>query len=196
MDADDRVRGVLLAGLALAAMALGAWWWRDSAPALGPTGPSPSPSSASLQPDVRLGDPAGQVVGSPEADLDERVVVQLGADPDGRVLVQQGPDAPGPTVVSRSVWQERSHLAAGHDPLVRQVNGAFGERHLLIASCSGPGTLTVNWSGVEEDDTSLTTTCAATPIVQRLTASGGPMLVRFTAEAGELDLNAQLSSVP
>ncbi|SCE73995.1 hypothetical protein GA0074695_0732 [Micromonospora viridifaciens] len=181
MDADDRVRGVLLAGLVLAAMGLGAWWWRDSAPALGPQGASPSPSaSAFLQADVWLVDPdTGQVTGGP------------GADPDEAVVVHQGPDQAA--VVPRSVWQERAHLVVGQDPLIRQVNPAPGERHLLTASCTGPGTLVVDWSGAEEDD-SLTTTCAATPIARPLTASGGPLLVRFTVEDGEVDLDARLSS--
>ncbi|SBT52428.1 hypothetical protein [Micromonospora narathiwatensis] len=180
MGADDRVRGALLAGLASFAVLLGAGWWRHSAPVLGPVDASPSPSTLARPQRVFTLDPrTGQ---GPEEDPDETVLAEP-LDPQNVVLLG-------------SLWEARSHLTPGDGPLVRQVNPEFGERHLLTASCTGPGTLTVEWSGAEEDYTSLTTTCAATPIVQPLTASGGPMLVRFTVEDGAVGLDARLARQP
>ncbi|MFG3687790.1 hypothetical protein [Micromonospora sp. NPDC047740] len=196
MGADDRVRGALLAGLTVAGLAAGGWWWRQAAPALGPAGASPSPSAdAFLEPGVRLGDPdtrrvfvdpdTGQVIPGPEADPDEGLVVH------------QEPGAAAEAFSTRALWSERSHLGAGDAPLVRQTNPSAGERHLLAVSCTGPGTLTVAYSGSDQDSTPLTTTCAGTPLVRPLTAGGGgPLLVRFTVADGEVDLDARLLTAP
>ncbi|OKI52806.1 hypothetical protein [Micromonospora sp. CB01531] len=190
MGADDRVRGALLAGLTVAGLAAGGWWWRQAAPVLGPTGAAPSPSAdAFLEPGVRLADPdtsrvfvnldTGQVIAGPEADPDEGLVVH------------QEPGAPGETLSSHAVWTERSHLDAGNERMVRQTNPTAGERHFLTVSCTGSGTLTVALSGSDEDDPPHMTTCTRT-LALHFTASGGPLLVRFTVADGELDLDARL----
>lgn len=189
--ADDRVRGALLAGLALAATAVGAWWWQASAPVLGPApgaGPSPS-TSAFLERGVRVAvDPqTGQLRG--EADPDAGVVFRL--EPDAGVAFPPGPD--GAVERTETVWQEQSHLDPGDGPLVRQSNPAPGERQLLTISCTGSGTVTVHFLGSDEAGP-LTATCAAVT-VHSLTASGGPLLVRFTVAGGGVDLNARLAAV-
>ncbi|MCW3813082.1 hypothetical protein ONA91_01235 [Micromonospora sp. DR5-3] len=200
MGADDRVRGALLAGLTVAALAAGGWWWQRSAPALGETGASPSPSTgAFLEPGVRLADPdTRRVTVDPDA---RRVTVdpETGqvlpgpeADPDAGLVVHQEPGAAAEVLSSHAVWAERSQLAPGDGPLVRQANPSAGERHLLTVSCSGPGTLTVAYSGSDQDGTPLTTTCAETPLARRIDAAGGPLLVRFTVAGGAVDLDARL----
>ncbi|MFD2766636.1 hypothetical protein [Micromonospora eburnea] len=180
MAADERVRGVLLAGLALAVLAVGVWWWRDSAPVVGAVDASPSPSTRTSPEHLFLVDPdTGQVLPGPELDPDEAVVVQ------------QEPDVPPATVVS-DIWVARSHLLPGDAPLVQQAARSPGERHLLTVSCTGSGMLAVTFTGSEEDDTPLRTTCPARLLTQPLTASGGPLLVRFTVADGEVDLDARL----
>ncbi|MFJ8581928.1 hypothetical protein [Micromonospora sp. NPDC093277] len=183
MAGEDRTRGALLAGLAAVAVALGAWWWQGSAPALGRTDVAPGPSTdAFLEPGVRLVDPrTGQVLPVPEAEPDEFMVVPEEADD-----TQE-------TVVYSSIWLAQSHLAPGDDPLVRQADPSPGERLLLTVSCTGGGTLMVAFMGAEEDTTLLRTTCPAEPINQPLTAYGGPLRVRFTVADGEVDLDALLA---
>ncbi|MFU8874926.1 hypothetical protein [Micromonospora sp. SL4-19] len=186
MGAEDRVRGVLLAGLTVAALALGGWWWREAAPDFGPVVPTPSPSLVEPT-DQPLGqvvyiDPAtGQVVDGPETGLEDTVILH------------QAPDAPGPA--ERTIWVDRSHLGADDDPLVRQAQAASGERYLLTLACTGPGQLAVEHFGAREEGSEAVIPCSASPTAVTLTASGGPLLVRFTASIGEIDLDARLTSL-
>ncbi|MFE9693502.1 hypothetical protein [Micromonospora sp. NPDC005806] len=179
MGIDDRVRTAMLAGLTVAALVTGGWWWRAAAPATGPVDAPPGPSAAEpadpLAAQVFQVDPStGQVVGE----------VLDGTDP-----------APGETLSWRTVWEDRSHLGAGDDPLVRQVTPSAGERFLFTVGCTGTGTLRVVWSGSEEDGPGLETGCSGTRMTQALTAGGGPLQTRFTVTDGEADLDARLVSL-
>lgn len=190
VTADDRVRGALLAGLALAALAVGGWWWRQAVPATGPvpaalasapaTPAPPAPESAL---GVVIDESDGQIIGSTEADPDEPVVIH------------QESGAPQETMIPHVVWQDRSHLEAGQDPLVRQTTPSPGARYLLMAGCTGPGKLSVTFSGSSGDGPGQPVTCSGPPLIVTLVASGGPLAVRFAVTDGEVDLDARLSAL-
>ncbi|MEU3454097.1 hypothetical protein ABZ671_10895 [Micromonospora sp. NPDC006766] len=184
MAADDRVRGLLLAGLTVAALVVGGWWWREAAPAIGPVRPLPSPSPAeSMVGQVVLVDPAtGRVVDRLETDREDPVIPHQGAG-----AAQVNP--------ARTVWQDRSHLSPDADPLVRQVDAAPDGRFLLTIGCNGQGTVTVTYSGAYGDESEPLIACPTAAQPFALTASGGPMLVRFTVSGDEVDLNARLASM-
>ncbi|MGR6322519.1 hypothetical protein Q2K19_13000 [Micromonospora soli] len=180
MGTDDRVRTALLAGLTVAALAAGGWWWRAAAPATGPVGARPSPSAA---------EPTEPIVGQVfQVDPSTGQVVSEALDG------QAGP-APGETLISHVVWEDRSHLGAGDDPLVRQTDPSAGERFLLTVGCTGAGTLRVAWSGAEEDGPGLVTSCSSPRTTQPITAQGGPLQTRFTVSDGAVDLDARLVSL-
>lgn len=183
MAPHERVRTALLAGVTVAALAVGAWWWRDAAPALGPTGPSPSPSmDAFLRPGVRLVDPADQVLAS--------------AAPDDWVIVHVEPTGPpGPADGAGELWHERSHLVPGAPPLDRRSSMADFGRYLVTVRCSGPGRLVVELSGVRYARPPSNVRCGEGVEALVVESSGAPLLVRFSAVAGEVDLDARLAQL-
>ncbi|MGW5668356.1 hypothetical protein [Micromonospora sp. NPDC003776] len=184
MAAEDRVRTVLLAAATLAALALGAWWWQTSAPALGPTGASPSPSAAVfLEPGVRLVDPAtGQL-------LD-------GADPDEALVVHVGPTAPPGTDGGASeLWHERSHLVPGAPPLARRNSTPDFGKYVLSVRCTGPGAVVVEFSGARYDPPPGTVRCGEGGESHVVESAGRPLLVRFSAVEGGVDLDARLAQL-
>ncbi|MCI4063090.1 hypothetical protein MRQ36_11070 [Micromonospora sp. R77] len=181
VQAEDRVRGALLAGLAVAVLAVGGWWWRGCAPATGPVTARTEPTPASGAPLDRLlvtvDSEDGRVLPGPEETL------VLHQEPDGRAEV------PSP------VWVERSHLDGTGPPLVRQTNPSAGERHLLLVGCTGPGKLTVSFSGTGDGGPGLPVDCTGAPTTVAVTAAGGPLQVRFVAAGGGVDLDARLSTL-
>ncbi|MFG2055414.1 hypothetical protein ACGFI9_15445 [Micromonospora sp. NPDC048930] len=183
MAPDDRVRTALLAGLTAAALAAGGWWWQGSAPALGPTGPSPSPSrDAFLEPGVRLADPVlGEVLPS--------------SDPGDRVVVHVGPSDPPGTGAALELWHERSHLVPGRPPLARQSSTADVGQYLLSVRCSGPGAVVVEFSGAGYDPPPSNVRCGEGSASSVVESTGSPLLVRFSAEEGEVDLDARLAQL-
>ncbi|NES31397.1 hypothetical protein GCE86_23800 [Micromonospora terminaliae] len=187
MASDERIRGALLAGLAVVALVAGAGWWRAAAPVLGRTGPDPAPSTgAFLEPGVRVAvDPAtGQVLPGPEADPDEPVVIE--EKPDG---------VPRWRDVSHTVWREQSRLMPDGAPVTRRANASDGARFLLTVSCSGPGTVFVGFTGSSEDDTEQGLSCGGPADRVVVSARGGPLLVRFAAVRDQVDLDARLDAL-
>ncbi|MCW3841648.1 hypothetical protein ONA70_16225 [Micromonospora yasonensis] len=181
MAHDDRVRTALLAGLAAAALATGASWWQGSAPALGPIEPSPSPSrDAFLQPGVRLVDPAtGQVL--------------AGSDPEEPVVVHVRPTDPLVTGGGAvELWHERSQLVPGSPPLARQSSTSDVGQYMLTVRCSGPGAVIIEFSGARYDLPPSNVRCGDGSQSSVVESAGGPLLVRFSAVEGEVDLDARL----
>lgn len=181
MAADDRVRTALLVAGTGAALALGAWWWQASAPALGPTGPSPSPSAAAfLEPGVRLVDPAtGQL-------LD-------GTDPDKALVVHVAPTAPpSPRGGGSELWHVRSHLVPGAPPIAREYSTAGTGQYMLSVSCTGPGAVVVEFTGARYDPPPSRVRCGEGVESHVVESSSGPPLVRFSAVEGAVDLDARL----
>ncbi|MFR9776652.1 hypothetical protein ACL02O_11420 [Micromonospora sp. MS34] len=194
MGPDDRVRTALLVGVTVAALAVGAWWWRDAAPVLGPTGgPSPSPSGAAfLQPGVRLVDP---VTGQPLVEPGQPLVVHQ--EPGEPPVIHQEPgEAPVLGGVVSEEWHERSHLVPGDRPLARLSRSSGATQYLLSIRCTGPGTVVVEFSGARYDPSPHNVRCAQSSETVAVEASGRPLLVRFAAVEGELDLDARLSALP
>ncbi|MBM0227619.1 MULTISPECIES: hypothetical protein [Micromonospora] len=186
MDArtDDRWRGGLLAGLALAAVVAGAWWWRQAAPAIGPvsaavSSAAPSPAPAGL---LRV------VVDAEDGHLVEGPV----ADPDQPLVFHRESGAAGAPERSETIWADRSHLSQGGPPLVRQTGAEMGGRYLLVAGCVGSGPVTIQVAGADGAPEERAD-CGGPPVLLRLTAVGGTLEVRFTADDGPADLDAHLS---
>jgi hypothetical protein len=185
MGPDERVRTALLAGLTVAALAVGGWWWQNSAPALGPTGPSPSPS-ASASPDrttVRLDPATGQVLGS--------------ADPEDTVVFHVGPgEPPIQGDAGQELWRERSHLKPTDPPLARQSGASGAQRYLLSVQCAGPGAVAIEISGAQDDPSPPNVRCTeGGGEFMVVEGAGGQLTVRFTALEGEVDLDARLSGL-
>lgn len=188
--ADDRLRGGLLAGLALGALVAGGWWWREATPA---TGPVAAPLS-SAPPTLAPADPPSAehfVVVDPDGG---RVIQGSGPGPDESVVLHQESGAAAP-LVPDTVWADRSHLAPADDPLIRQSASSDGERYLLVVTCSGSGTLTVSVSGSREDGPPARVVCSGAPTTLPVTGAGGPLRVRFAVADGEVDLDARLASL-
>lgn len=190
MAPDDRVRSVLLAGSAVVALAAGASWWRGAAPALGPVDPTPGPSATTpLDRALAVVDPAtGQVV--------DRLTVRS-AEP---LLLHQEPgEAPVRLEARREVWRERSHLVPGGSPAVRRSGPSDETRYLLTVSCSGPGpgAVIVEFTGSGVDTPPHVVPCAdgAGKDVSVLETEGGPVVARFSAADGEVDLDARLAAL-
>lgn len=184
---DDRWRGGVLTGLAVAALVAGAWWWRQAAPATGPvpaavgsTPPTPAPTE--LLDRVIIDAKDGRVIEGPEADPDQPLVLHL------------EPGATGVPERPEIVWADRSHLSPGGPPVIRQTGAETGGRYLLVASCVGGGPVTILVGGADGEPAARVD-CAGPPALLRLTAVGGPLEVRFAANGGPLDLDAHLSTL-
>ena len=185
---DDRLRGGLLAGLALAALVAGGWWWRVATPATGPVAAPVSSAPPTLAPADRPS--AGHfVVVDPG---DGRAIGGSAPGPAESVVLQESGAAP---LVPDTVWADRSHLAPGDDPLIRQSAASDGERYVLVVTCSGAGTLFVTVSGFRDDGPPIRVVCSGTPTTLPVTAAGGPLQVRFAAVDGEVDLDGRLASL-
>ncbi|MEV5820760.1 hypothetical protein ACFYMB_22775 [Micromonospora haikouensis] len=156
----DRLRGGVLAGLAVLLVVAGGAWWRGAAPRIDPTG-GPDRSSAVDPVDAVDSVPTGRETGrvvpgdSPHVVVDSangrvifrsprRAVVLDG--PTGQVLAD---DASGSVPYDRggdlggfgTLWQARLTLRPGLPPQQRAVPAAGSRPHLLQARCTGPGEL-------------------------------------------------------
>ncbi len=160
----DRLRGGVLAGLAVVLVVAGGAWWRAAAPSIEPTG-GPDRSSAmdvmdsvaavdsvptgrethrvapGDSPQFFVVDPAnGQVVfRSPRRSvvLDGPTGRVLADDASGSVPTDRGGDLAG----FGTLWQARLTLRPGLPPQQRAVPAAGSRPHLLQARCTGPGEL-------------------------------------------------------
>ncbi|MFI7431054.1 hypothetical protein ACIBPB_29080 [Micromonospora sp. NPDC049836] len=187
MTPDERTRRVLLAGLTVAALVAGAWWWRAAAPAVDRADPGPTGSPAAfLEPGLRVAIDArtGQVLPGPDADPDQRVVIHQA--PDG--TVRQLDD-------SQVLWRERSHLLPDGPPVRRQTNASDADRVVLTVGCSGAGSVVVGVSGAPAAEPERTVSCGGAPEVVVLETGNRPLLVWFAALGDEVDLDARLAAV-
>ncbi|NES14670.1 MULTISPECIES: hypothetical protein [Micromonospora] len=119
-----------------------------------------------------------------------------GADPDDRVIVHVEPTGrPGPDDGASELWHERSHLVPGASPLARQSSTADFGRYLLTVGCSGPGTVVVELVGVRPAQPPSNVRCGEGSQSSVVESSGAPLLVRFSAVEGEVDLDARLAQL-
>ncbi|MCX5068011.1 hypothetical protein OOJ91_19395 [Micromonospora lupini] len=205
MDAgDDRLRSAVLAGVAVAALAVGGWWWRAAAPetAAGSAGPStatpsagPSVSTAlerllaSEVPEdrvtVRINPESGEVV-----EFESRSAV----DPQtGKTLGSE--DAPGDLPVFReTIWREQRELPPG-EGVTRQAS-ADGAHYVLQYRCTRPGALAVTGTGAEIAGPPRID-CDGAVATAEVRPGRGPFLVSLSAVGDEpIDVEAQLVAIP
>ncbi|MGC4771586.1 hypothetical protein ACLQ25_21780 [Micromonospora sp. DT44] len=202
--ADDRLRSAVLVGAALAALAVGGWWWHATAPAPGAApvvGPSVSTELerilASGVPEdrvavwvdpqtgesIRMGGDRGRVI-----ELDSDASTDLGADVG--VLVP-GSDLPS---FRGTIWREQRELAPGEER-TRQASDD-GSRFLLQYRCTRPGTLAVTSTGAEIVGLPRID-CDGTLASARLLPGGGPFRVSLSAVGDRpIDVEAQLVALP
>lgn len=195
VDPSYRLRGALLVGVGVAALALGGWWWRVEAPASPPAGDRLGESSLREDPvdwttfrqepgassSIVLDSATGAVLVDPRTGQVVGSVVESDA---GRGA---GRDAGRRAVV----WTERASLSAG-TALAREARIGRDERKLLIFSCTGPGELLVTVIGARAADP-LTVGCDGTVITTEMTGTGANVTVSFsTAGAASLQLVARL----
>lgn len=184
--AQDRWRGALLAGAVLVALSVGGWWWRAAAPDAGPVA-----TPVSAEPAGPADDPLARKRFVVDAENGHLIEAPGGDEP--VVLHQEsGATTPGVTHV---VWEDRSHLLPGDEPLVLESHPSAGERYLLVVSCAGAGSLTFAATGADGngDGAEQRAACTGAPTsLGPLTAAGGPLRVRFTATDFAIDLEARL----
>ncbi|SBT48842.1 hypothetical protein [Micromonospora auratinigra] len=187
MGRDDRVGTALLAGLTVAALVTGGWWWHESAPRLGPVDPSPGPTPGAFgDRDVKVVDPAtGRVLRTVPARPKEPLVLFEDADGAAAVPLEAGDD----------LWHDRSHLEPGQPPVVRQTNPSAGLKYALTVRCTGTGSVAFEATGTPGDEPPASVECGYGAAVSVLEAAGGPLRVRFRAEGGGADLDARLAEL-
>jgi hypothetical protein len=210
--ADDRVRSAVLVGVALAALAVGGWWWRAAAPAptAGPAAsPSPVPTVATAldraallaEPDervtVRLDSETGEVLG-----VDGRAGVTIDQET-GMVTDVDGvpgemfydPDATGglPRFPVTS-WRVQATVTPTTG-ITRQSAGNDA-RYLLQYRCTRPGEMRVRLSGAQISGPDQIF-CGGVTTTAELSGTGGPIQVTLTVvDAQSIDVEAQLVELP
>ncbi|MCF0093498.1 hypothetical protein [Micromonospora sp. MH99] len=208
MDAaDGRLRSAVLAGVTLAALAVGGWWWRAAAPTpmAGPVGvPSAEPSvSTELERVLARGVPEGRVTVRVDPETGEAVRVESRSplvDPATGTVVDLGDDqgvlSPGSDLPSfrMMVWREQRELTPGQE--VTRQSADDGSRYLLQYRCTRPGTLAVTGTGAGIAGPPRID-CDGTLASAEVLPGGGPFRVTLSAVGDEpIDVQAQLVALP
>ncbi|MFG1675614.1 hypothetical protein [Micromonospora sp. NPDC049282] len=200
MASEERIRSAVLVGLTVLALALGAWWWRSTAPWLGTV---PGPTSDDLvRSRVEVDGAAGQVPPGQPTGRDPLVVGvdpgsgELASGPDRSVVIHVDPDgAARPLEVSHVVWRETSRLTPGGPPVVRQANPSSGDTYRLSVRCSADGAVSVRVTGAGAGDVERVLNCGGRLDVPLMEGTGAPVLVRFAPLRGETELDARLEAL-
>ncbi|GAA0378377.1 hypothetical protein GCM10009541_21090 [Micromonospora gifhornensis] len=196
VDAISRLRGALLVGIGVAALALGGWWWRAEAPASPPAGERTEVASEDA---VWQADRSRfrQEPGTSSSIVIESTTGTVLVDPHtGQVIgsvaeSDAGRGAGRGTARHAAVWTERASLNAG-TALARESRLDRDERNVLVFSCTGPGELLVTVVGARAGDP-LTAACDGTVITTEMVGTGANVTVLFsTAGAAPLQLVARL----
>ncbi|MGV9216168.1 hypothetical protein ACTFTM_30320 [Micromonospora sp. RB23] len=203
----ERLRSVVLVGTALAALAVGGWWWRAAAPApvAGPVRPPVVGPSVSTEMERVLahGLPEGRVTVQVDAQTGEAVRVERRpslVDPETGWIIDLGDDqgvlSPGSDLPSfrGTIWREQRELAPGEER-TRQASDD-GSRYLFQYRCTRPGALAVTSTGAEIAGPSRID-CDGTLASARVLPGGGPFRVSLSAVADQpIDVEAQLVALP
>ncbi|MFI2710302.1 hypothetical protein ACH495_09260 [Micromonospora sp. NPDC018662] len=196
MVSEERIRAAMLVGLTVLAVALGGWWWRSTAPWLGTTVGASADDLARSRVDV---DAAVGAAPPEQPTARSRMVVEV--DPRtgevrSPVVVDVEPD--GGTRqgdVSHVVWRETSRLSPGGPPVVRQANPSRDDEYRLSVSCAGDGAVSMTVSGAGSDGVERVMGCGGRVNVSLLGGTGAPVLVRFAAVRGEVELDARMEAL-
>ncbi|MGK5743194.1 hypothetical protein [Micromonospora sp. URMC 103] len=210
MDAGDRLRGGVLIGAAVLALAVGGSWWRAHAPAIGPVpasgaaraGGAGSGEGGAVDrpgPEVRVQVDAetGEVLrvdGRPEVSIDPAtgMVTDVGGAP-GELFYRPDPDGGLPRF-TMTIWRVDETLVPG-SPVVRQATDAGG-RYLLQYRCVRPGTLRVRVTGAQIDAPTRVD-CDGSVTTARVAPTSGPLRVSLSAVGnGPIVAQAQLVELP
>ncbi|MEV7330726.1 hypothetical protein [Micromonospora sp. NPDC093244] len=209
--ADDRLRSAVLVGVALAALAVGGWWWHAAAPvpAAGSAEPSVTPSVertvstvleralAGAEPGarvtVRVDDQTGAAVRLPSS---PGVVIDPATGAITDVMGDAGVFSPGrdlPTFRD-TIWQEVRELAPGQG--VTRQSADDGSRYLLQYRCTRPGTLVVTSTGAEIAGPPRID-CDGATVSAEVLPGGGPFRVSLSAVGDQpIDVQVQLVGLP
>ncbi|WP_422737248.1 hypothetical protein ACN263_28140 [Micromonospora sp. WMMD729] len=206
--ADDRARSVVLIGTALAALAVGGWWWHAAAPApvAGPVSPPASTPSVSTELDRVLArlEPEARVTVRIDSETGEAVRVdsdpRTATDPERGAVADLDADVgvlvPGSDLPSfrGTIWREERELAPGEER-TRQASDD-GSRFLLQYRCTRPGALAVTSTGAEIAGPPRID-CDGTLASARVLPGGGPFRVSLSAVGDQpIDVAAQLVALP
>ncbi|MFF4878478.1 hypothetical protein [Micromonospora sp. NPDC000668] len=212
-EADDRLRSAVLAGVALAALAVGGWWWRAAAPAptAGPATAAPTAGptvSTALDRVLASGVPgegvtalvdpetgeATEVRRAPGVSIDPETGWITDIDGDSGEFFFQGDASGGLPRFSETIWRERATLTPGQ-PVTRQ-SADDGARYLLQYRCTGPGAMLLVITGAQIAG-SPRVDCDGTVSVSEVDATGGLIRVSLST-AGEqpVEVEAQLAALP
>ncbi|MFG1652833.1 hypothetical protein ACGFIE_23165 [Micromonospora sp. NPDC049275] len=205
MDAaDDRLRSAVLAGVAVAALAVGGWWWRAAAPetTAGSARPAATPStgpsvSTALERLVASGVPEGRVTFRVDPESGDVVEFERrpAIDPQTRETLGSE-DAPGDLPVFLStIWREQREVVPGED-VTRQATDDGGAHYVLQYRCTRPGMLAVTSTGAEIAGPARIDCDGAVATADVLPGSG-PFRVSLSAVGDQpIDVEAQLVSTP
>ncbi|MGC5050325.1 hypothetical protein ACLQ2S_02545 [Micromonospora sp. DT48] len=189
VDAEHRLRGVLLAAVGVAALALGGWWWQTQTPEASSDG-SAAPGGSSAVVQWRDYQEPGELVReAPAASAHMLIDERTGAV----VRLHDEPMEPAGSTRPRSdlVWTEQARLPAGGG-VVRQARMGPGERHLLRLRCTGPGELLVAVAGARSA-APITVACDGGLVTMEITGSGGPARLSFSPAGSEsVEVEARL----
>ncbi|PWR05267.1 hypothetical protein DKT68_27850 [Micromonospora acroterricola] len=208
--ADDRLRSAALVGVALAALAVGGWWWRAADPA--PTGqaaPTPThddetgaagatlPVAPEVRRTVQLDTETGEVVRAKEGltlwiDPETGTITDFDG-PAGELSFQAGPAGELPRF-SETIWRERATLTPG-ESVIRQ-SADDGGRYLLQYRCTRPGAMLLVVTGARLTGPSRID-CDGTVGTAEVNAIGGPIRVSLSTAGEEpVDAEAQFVALP
>ncbi|MFF5178798.1 hypothetical protein ACFY2Q_12335 [Micromonospora sp. NPDC000316] len=213
MDAAEgyRLRSAVLAGVAVAALAVGGWWWQAAAPTVGSARPSTAePSgeptlSTAMERVLAAGVPDGRPVTvrvDPETgEVNEvrsrsRVVIDPAT---GAVVDVEGPPGDGFTtgdlpLFKETVWRVRRELSPG--VAVTRRSADDGGRHLLQFRCTRPGSLAVAVTGARVAGPSHVD-CDGTIATAEVVSAGGSIRVSLLSTGAQpIDVQAQLVTLP
>ncbi|MGQ5259283.1 hypothetical protein ACTWLT_00850 [Micromonospora sp. ZYX-F-536] len=206
--ADDRLRSAVLAGVTLAALAVGGWWWRTAAPApvAGPVGPPTAEPSVSTELErvmatavpgervtVRVDPETGEgfrVQSAPRAMIDPTTGMITDIDGDPGLLFSEG-DLPS---FRETIWREQRELVPGQG-MTRQSTDD-GARYLLQYRCTRPGAMAVTSTGAEIAGPPRID-CDGMIASAEVLPGGGPFRVSLSAVGDRpVDVEAQLVALP
>ncbi|MFC8849432.1 MULTISPECIES: hypothetical protein [unclassified Micromonospora] len=195
----DRLRGGVLAGLAVLVVVAGGAWWRAAAPTVGPTGGPSRPSGVDA---VLVRPPSGGTDSGGTFFVDAATGRTFVVDPaagrtvvidaaTARVLTQhpavagprEGEGLGGDVGGFGSLWEARLTLRPGLPPQQRTVTAAGSRPHLLQHRCVGAGELllTTVRSGRRE---SRRVACDGSVASVWLYGGTGPIRIAFAASGG------------